>query len=103
MFVTFSTDAYENISYFGDVAKRLIILMGHSGTIPGAIKAHDLPEALKSLQVGIGQERILSSSNSDEEEPAISLKNRAIPLMNMLESAIKKDCDILWDTAKSPG
>ena len=46
MLVTFHTKAYANITMFGDVAKQLLELLGHSGTIPSAIKAEDVPAAL---------------------------------------------------------
>ena len=36
MVVTFSCSAYADIMMFGDVAVRLLRLMGHSGTLPGA-------------------------------------------------------------------
>lgn len=105
MFVTFSSDAYENISYFSDVANKLISLMGHSATVPGAIKSENLSTALSSLQQGLDKIKTDSDPAGDDEdnEPEISLKKRAIPLIQMLQSAIKKDCDVLWDSSKSPG
>lgn len=96
MLVTFHTDAYEDIMYFADIAKRLLSLMGHSGTIPGAIKSEDLPEALKRLQSGLGKEEKVVDDD-EENEAQISLKKRAIPLINLLQAAIKKDKDVLWD------
>lgn len=102
MLVTFTCNAYENIIYFGDVAARLLTLMGHSGTIPGAIKAEHIGEALERLQAGIGRSvtNDSSSQSNDEEEnePDISLVNRAIPLINMLKAAKKANCDILWSS-----
>lgn len=62
MLITFHTDAYEDITYFADVAKRLLSLMGHSGTIPGAIKSENLPEALERLQAGLKNEKKLSKT-----------------------------------------
>ncbi|HAJ92821.1 MAG TPA: hypothetical protein DCO71_09470 [Gammaproteobacteria bacterium] len=32
MLITFSSSAYANITMFGDVALRLLKLMGHSGS-----------------------------------------------------------------------
>ncbi len=98
--ITFSSDAYENISYFSDVAKSLLSLMGHSGTVPGAFKAGEVPHALSSLQRGLGQDKNKTSpspqDNDDENEPQIGLAKRAIPLINMLQAAIKKNCDVMW-------
>ncbi|MFT4059698.1 MAG: DUF1840 domain-containing protein [Legionella sp.] len=98
MLVTFHSDAYENITYFGDIAAQLLTLMGHSGAIPGAIKSHDLPQALNHLQQGLQNKNVSSSQEEDdEEEVEIDLVKRAIPLVNLLQASIKSDCDVLWD------
>lgn len=96
MLVTFHTDAYEDITYFADVAKRLLSLMGHSGTIPGAIKSENLPEALNKLQTGLNKEKS-GADYEDHNEEEISLSKRAVPLISLLHAAIQKDKDILWD------
>ncbi|PWY54142.1 DUF1840 domain-containing protein [Legionella qingyii] len=96
MLITFHTDAYEDITYFADVAKRLLSLMGHSGTTPGAIKSENLPEALERLQAGLNKEKKVVEED-DENESEISLSKRAVPLISLLQAAIKKDKDILWD------
>ena len=46
MLVTFKSDAYADIMMFGDAAHRLLKMMGHSGTLPSAILAEDVPAAL---------------------------------------------------------
>ena len=96
MLVTFHTDAYEDITYFGDVAKRLLSLMGHSGVIPGAIKSEHLLEALEQLQSGLQKENGLVKKEGEDEEE-ISLAKRAVPLISLLQAAIKKDKNVLWD------
>lgn len=96
MLVTFHTDAYEDLTYFTDIAKRLLALMGHSGTIPGAIKSENLPEALKSLQSGLEKEDS-TVKDDEEDDDQISLQKRAVPLIALLQAAIKKDKDVLWD------
>lgn len=97
MFVIFHSNAYENITYFGDVAKQLIKLMGHSGTIPGAIVSRDLPEALSSLQRGLAKTKTDSSESDDDDEIDIGLGKRAVPLIAMLQASIKNGCNVLWD------
>lgn len=98
MLITFHSNAYENITYFADVAKQLLVLMGHSGTVPGAIKSKDLPEALNHLQSALTKNKTsLPEQDNDEEEVEIGLAKRAIPLINLLQASIKKDCDVLWD------
>ena len=103
--ITFSCDAYENISYFSDIAQNLLTLMGHSGAVPGALKAEEVPHALSNLQQGLkNHEPVLKNSsflddddsNDKENEPKIGLSKRAIPLVHLLEAAIDKKCDVLW-------
>lgn len=97
MLVTFSCDAYENITMFGDVAKRLLSIMGHSGAVPGAIVAKEVPEALSRLEQGVSQEQSPPvKKQSDEDDEPVSLANRALPLINMLKAASKKQCNVMW-------
>lgn len=46
MLVTFSTKVYADITMFGDIALVMLKMMGHSGTVPSAIRAEDVPVAL---------------------------------------------------------
>lgn len=101
MLVTFTCDAHENITMFGGVAIRLIKMMGHSGTVPSAILAKDVPDALARLQQAIEQEKKKPSvqvqdNHTEEDEPEISLVYRAIPLIECLQDAVKKNCDVVW-------
>ncbi len=86
---------------FGDVAVQLLKLMGHSGTVPGAFKAEDIPLALERLQHGIetGSKTSLpdSSGEEDDDEETVSLTQRALPLIDLLKAAEKADCVVMWD------
>ena len=103
MLVHFKTDAYAGITMFGDIAVRLLRLMGHSGTVPGAIKAEDVPAALERLRDGLsahGAEPQPAPSLTDEEErqePPVNLSTRAYPLVQLLEAAAADQCDVMWD------
>ncbi|MGL6029329.1 MAG: DUF1840 domain-containing protein [Legionella sp.] len=101
MFVTFNSQAYENISYFETVAKRLLSLMGHSGTVPGAFKAVEVAQALSDLQQGLAQQKE-HHSHADDEDSDISLAKRAVPLISMLQAATRDECDVLWSYTHSP-
>jgi len=98
MLVTFSCNNYGNITLFGEVAKRLLTMMGHSVTIPGAIKAEDLPEALAQLQHNLDREKhqSISSAQTDDNELEVSLAHRAFPLLTMLKAAIKNKSNVMW-------
>jgi len=97
MLVTFTTDAYADITMFGDVALALLKMMGHSGTVPSAILAADVPAALSRLTAGIEAAKAAPSvDDEDEDEPQVSMSNRALPLINLLTAAVKEGCDVMW-------
>jgi hypothetical protein len=108
MIVKFST-RFGVLTMHGDAATAILRAMGHSGTVPGAILAADLPDALVRL------ERVIDISgdsnptpappidNGDldetEREPIISLRKRALPLKDMVGTAIARDSDLMWERA----
>lgn len=103
MLVTFSCDAHENITMFGDVAIRLIKMMGHSGAVPSAIVGEGVSSALTHLTQAIEREKQKPppifkklSEDDDDVEEEVSLVNRAVPLIGLLEAAIKNKCDVMW-------
>ena len=98
MLVTFTTKAYANITMFGDVAVTLLKMMGHSGTVPGAILAADVPAALSRLTAAIDKTRTeISADDDDEDEPRVSLTTRALPLVDLLTAAAQRNYDVMWE------
>ena len=101
MLVTFSCSAYADITMFGDVAVRLLKLMGHSGIVPGAILAEDVQATLEQLLAAIKTEQQLSESEKSEDEedsePLVSFSHRALPLIELLEAAAKAKSNVMWD------
>jgi hypothetical protein len=102
MLITFSCPASANITMFGDVAVQLIKMMGHSGTVPGALLAEDVPVALARLAAAIEAGEQLpeprESGESEDEESAVSLPHRALPLIDLLKAAAKSNCNVMWDS-----
>jgi hypothetical protein len=98
MLVTFTTAAYADITMFGKDALALLKMMGHSGTVPSAIVAADVPAALSRLTAAIEATKAEPSvENEDEdEEPKVSLSHRALPLINLLTAAAKDGSDVMW-------
>ena len=99
MLVTFTTDAYADITMFGDVAQAMLKMMGQSGTVPSAILAADVYTVLCQLTAGVEAEKAASTvegKHDDEDEPEVSLSKRALPLINLLTAAAKEGCDVMW-------
>ncbi|MCX7090251.1 MAG: DUF1840 family protein [Legionellales bacterium] len=101
MLVTFKTEAYESLTFFGHIAQRLLTMMGQSGRIPGAILAEDVAQALALLSKAVESEQQQPQLPAEQEkrdtESDISLKHRALPLLALLQAAVDKHCDVLWE------
>jgi len=99
MLVTFTTDAHADITMFGDVALAMLKMMGHSATVPGAVLAEDVPAALNKLTAAIDAEKDSApvEEQDDEDEPAVSMAHRALPLIDLLTAAAKANCDVMWE------
>jgi len=107
MIVHFSTRAGA-LTLHGDAAVALLKAMGHSGTVPGAILAPELPAALAQLRRALDElaaqpppsPPTRAEGDDDEErerEPPVSLRMRAVPLIDMIETAIARGSDLMWD------
>jgi hypothetical protein len=102
MLVTFRTNAYANIVMFGDVAQQLLRLMGHSGTVPGALLAKDVAGALEKLRAGLEltdaeAEQEAANEDADDNSEYVSLRHRAVPLIELLDTANREQDDVLWE------
>ncbi|SEM86425.1 protein of unknown function [Nitrosospira multiformis] len=102
MLVTFKTSAHADIIMFGDVAKQLLKMMGHSGTVPSAMVAEEVPAALDRLKHAVEAKRADEEQkprdNAEQaDDQSVSLKYRALPLIELLSAAARKRCDVMWD------
>jgi hypothetical protein len=108
MLVTFRTKAHADIMMFGDIAVHLLKLMGHSGTVPSALVADDVPAALNRLKNAMKAHKTEAleavdttdeaEDNDDAKERPIDLAHRAFPLIELLEAAAAAHCDVMWDS-----
>ena len=95
MLVTFSCDAYENITLFGHVAVNLLKMMGQSGVVPTAILAEDAKHTLSQLEKALARETPPSSHTVDEDDDEVSLSKRAVPILALLRAAVKAHVDVM--------
>jgi hypothetical protein len=101
MLVTFQTKAYANITMFGEVAKQLLKLMGHSGTVPSAIGADDVPAALEKLRRAVeslpaSEKKAAQDDESSGAPTRVGLAQRAFPLLELLKAAAAEKCPVSW-------
>ncbi len=109
MFVKFST-RYGQLLMHGEPAVALVRLGGHSGTVPGAVLAADLPAFATKLRAGLelhGDELSPAPTTAEagrgedeDDEPRerpIKLRLRAVPLLDMIETAVRQKSDLVWE------
>jgi hypothetical protein len=106
MLVTFSSKGWSNITMFGDVALTLLKMTGHSGTVPGALLAADVPAALVHLNQQLDaidpvnnsrQGNGADAEDRDNHPSAVGIRLRAYPLIQMLSAAVREECDVMWE------
>lgn len=98
MLVTFHSKDYYPITMFGEPALELLRLMGVASKVPGAIYAEDVPQALWQLQEALAEQPVDTDPQCEPlHETPVSLKQRAVPLLEMLQAAVKSQHSIYWD------
>ena len=99
MLITFKTRSYANIIMFGDVGQKMLELMNYGNTAPGGIIAADVGDALKNLRQGLAKipQKVETAGDADDDQPAVSMQTRALPLIELLESAVADENDVRWE------
>jgi hypothetical protein len=103
MIVTFRSKAHADIMMFGDIAISVLKLMGHSGTVPGALLAEEVPTALEHLSKAIAAHKAAVAEGSDSvrdddsSKRTVNLAHRALPVIELLAAAATAKCDVMWD------
>lgn len=107
MLIRFETPAYATITMFGDVAVTLIKLLGHSGAVPSALMAEDVPAALERLKRAVAEhpDAMLDPATPNphkgdhkgDEAQHVSLAHRALPLIELLEAAARNGENVMWE------
>lgn len=106
--VAFKSAACADVIYFGDVAKRMMELMGKDASGQGIVTVEQLPAAIAHLQKAIADDRERHRRHVQDEEPgteaaegggtrpAVSLTQRALPLLAMLEESLAEQKPVVW-------
>ena len=98
MIITFCSPASGDVIMFGDVAKQMMTLMGKDVTDEGIVTVEQLPDAIARLRAAMEEDKARrqgQQTNDDEDaKPGmggpVSLTQRAVPLMELLEWSLRK-------------
>ena len=108
MIVTFKSAASADVIYFGDVAQRLMELMGKAIADQGIVTVEQLPAAIAALKAAIAADKERHRQHLLDEEqkteavadgsnrPFVSLTQRAAPLLAILEQSQREEKPVVW-------
>jgi len=99
MLITFKTSAYANITMLGDIGLKMLEMMAFGSSVPGAINAEDVPSALKNLQSALDKlpTQVEPAGEADDDQPAVSVHTRAVPLIELLQAAVADETYVRWE------
>ncbi len=99
--ITFKSKSYANILMLGEVGKQMLEMMDFGVTVPGAIDARDVATAVANLKRALAnipvQVEPAEDPGEDEDEDAVSLPTRAMPLIELLEAAVADEEHVRWE------
>ena len=105
MIVTFKSRAAGDVIQFGEVVKRLLGIMGKDPeAAQGIITVEQLPDALERLRAAVAAEKaemaVRPRGEDDDERRdgprAITLTQRAAPMIELLEYALRDRQPVTW-------
>jgi len=107
MLITFKSDADGDIIMFGEVGQRMLTVLGKDAQDPrGIVTQEQLPAAIAALQGAMEEDKARSRKDtraSADNEMAlarpIGLATRALPLLNMLQHALRDKVVVTWESS----
>jgi hypothetical protein len=108
--VVFRSKAAGEIFMFAETARRILAIIGKQDTPRGVVSAEQVGDALARLVAAVEEEKAQLEQAREEAEQAqrrgepageggpraITLGQRAYPLLEMLRAAQKKKVDVTW-------
>jgi len=87
-----------SITMFSTAAVQLFKLMGLSGSTEGAIKADQVAQSLDTLKAALEKhvEPAAADNPDNDDPPPVSLKTRAVPLIELLEKNAASGGYVMW-------
>lgn len=93
--VRFQTKNHADVVMFDSVAAKMLELMGHSGTIPGALDENEVATALSRLESAVSKPA--AQSGDDWNGDSVSLSHRVQPLIDLLTTANNAQNHVIWE------
>jgi hypothetical protein len=107
MLIIFTTKVRPDVVMFGDIAGLLLRAMGENEQPPGILRGENIKIASDKLRAHLQmfspENTRLADAGTDKPEEEIKeqlnyvgLKKRALPLLELLDAAYRKNSDVIW-------
>jgi hypothetical protein len=105
MIYKFKSPAAGDVIMLGPQGDQLLRLLGREPAAQGVVEPADMPAALQALQAAIAAaetpekapgQAAAGEANPDSPAPAVGLRQRLWPMVEMLRRAQAADARIVW-------
>jgi hypothetical protein len=97
MLIIFKSPTSGDVNMLAKNAKELLGLLGKNpDDNQGVITVEQLPAAIKTLQTAIAADKSQPKSSDEGAELEISLAQRTLPLLQLLQNALKEKATVTW-------
>ena len=101
MLYKFKSKAAGDLIMLEQHGSLVLRIIGKEPAAQGILRCADLPQALTDLQTAIAHQEALAreqreGADSDEPVELVTLRQRAVPFMDMLKRCIAEESDVVW-------
>jgi Domain of unknown function (DUF1840) len=101
MLFKFKSKATGDLIMLEQHGSHLLRIIGKEPAPKGILLCDDMPQALRDLQAAIDEMEALvrereANGQASDGADAVTLRQRAVPFMDMLRRCIDNDCDVVW-------
>ena len=105
MLYKFKSKATGNLIMLEPQGRQVVKIMGKEPGPQGIVTWSEIPAAIAALQAAVAQEEAAAAAAVAEEDgasdaadrpPPIGLRQRVVPLIDMLRRAHAEEADVVW-------
>lgn len=98
MLITFKSPASADVMMFGEVAEKMLEIIGKEPSGKGIITVENLPAAIARLKDAINADdpsrgQATQGANSAD---SVSIAQRALPLVELFERSLMQEVPVVW-------
>lgn len=98
MLITFKSPASSDVMMFGEVAEKMLEIIGKEPSGKGIITVENLPAAIARLKDAIKADDLSRGQATQDTNGAdsVSIAQRALPLVELFEWSLKQEVPVVW-------